>query len=230
MRWLGNLLRSKLVVWILLVLPGLWPAWPLYRQDDTVLADPRKYLLHHYGFVACVLLAVVLAFNPLRVLFPKWSVAQAVNRHRRLVGVSVFAYAAIHLGCQFWEEDGWPTFWHDLRKPFLAAGMITFVILFVLAVTSLNRAVRLLGRNWKRLHRLVYLAVPLAAYHQAAARKLFPMQVLWIFVPLLLLELARWAKQRGVEFRPRSIPMEANERGRGQSQDRGAAAGSHPAQ
>ena len=44
--------------------------------------------------------------------------------------------------------------------------------------------------GWKNLHRLVYLAAPLAAYHQAAARKLFPVQVLWIFVPLALLEVA----------------------------------------
>lgn len=229
MRWLGNLLKSKLVVWILLILPGLWPAWPLYRQDDTVMADPRKYLLHHYGFVACVLLAVVLAFTPLRVLWPKWSLSQAVNRHRRLVGVAVFVYAAIHLACQFWEEDGWPTFWHDLRKPFLAAGMATFVILFILAVTSVNAAVRLLGRNWKRVHRLIYLAVPLAAYHQAAARKLFPVQVLWIFVPLLILELARLGKQREVEFRRRAIPIKGNESGSGAGEDRGAEAGNRPA-
>jgi len=40
------------------------------------------------------------------------------------------------------------------------------------------------------LHRLAYIAAALAAYHQAAARKLFPVQVLWIFVPQDLL--ASW--------------------------------------
>jgi len=54
------------------------------------------------------------------------------------------------------------------------------------------------GRRWKRLHRLAYLAAALAAYHQAAARKLFPVQVLWIFVPLAALELARVIKERAV--------------------------------
>lgn len=185
---------SRTVVAIAIALPGLWPAWPILRQDPTVLADPGKYLLHHYGFTACVLLACVLALSPLRVIFPRWRVATALNRHRRFAGLSVFAYAALHLTCQFLHEDGWPTFWHDLRKPFLLAGMSIFLILAVLAATSFNAAVRWLGaRRWKNLHRLVYLAVPLAAYHQAAARKLFPVQVLWIFVPLAVLELARIA-------------------------------------
>jgi sulfoxide reductase heme-binding subunit YedZ len=193
---LEKLLRSKAFVLTLIVLPGLWPAWPILRQNPTVLADPGKYLLHHFGFVACVLLATVLALSPLRVLFPKSRLAQAVNRHRRMIGVSTFVYALFHLGFQFIHEDGWPTFWHDMRKPFLLAGVSIFAILLVLAATSFNAAVRWLGgRRWKNLHRLVYLAAPLAAYHQAAARKIFPVQVLWIFVPVAVLELARIAKQ-----------------------------------
>ncbi len=195
MRWIERLLRSKVFVLSVIVLPGLWPAWPILRRNPTVMADPGKYLLHHFGFVACILLAVVLSFTPLRVLFPQSKLVQALNRHRRTVGVSTFVYAAIHLTFQFLHEDGWPTFWKDMRKPFLLAGMAIFLILLALAATSFNAAVRWLGgRRWKNLHRLAYLAAPLAAYHQAAARKLFPVQVLWIFVPLALLEAGRIAK------------------------------------
>jgi len=190
-----RLLRSKAFVICVIVLPGLWPAWPIMRRNPTVMADPGKYLLHHFGFVACILLAVVLSFTPLRVLFPQSKLVQALNRHRRTVGVSTFVYAAIHLTFQFLHEDGWPTFWKDMRKPFLLAGMAIFLILLALAATSFNAAVRWLGgRRWKNLHRLAYLAAPLAAYHQAAARKLFPVQVLWIFVPLALLEAGRIAQ------------------------------------
>ena len=197
MRWYEKLLRSKAFILTMIVLPGLWPAWPILRQDPTVAADPLKYLLHHFGFVACLLLATVLALTPLRVLFPHAAIALALNRHRRLIGVGAFFYAAIHLTCQFLHEAGWPTFWQDLRKPFLLAGMATFLILALLAVTSPTAVVRWLGgRRWKNLHRLAYLAALLAAYHQAAARKLFPVQVLWIFVPLALLELACVVRQR----------------------------------
>jgi sulfoxide reductase heme-binding subunit YedZ len=195
--WAERLFRSKVFVWVLIVLPGLYPAWPILRQDPTVLADPLKYLLHHFGFVACLLLAAVLALTPLRVLFPRWRIALALNRHRRLIGVSAFFYALIHLGCQFLHEGGWPTFFTDIRKPFLFVGMLTFLILLVLAVTSFHFMVRWLGgRRWKNLHRLAYVAAALAAYHQAAARKIFPVQVLWIFVPLAVLELARIVRQR----------------------------------
>ncbi len=209
--WAERLFRSKVFVWILIVLPGLYPAWPILSQNPTVLADPLKYLLHHFGFVACLLLAAVLALTPLRVLFPRWRIALALNRHRRLVGVSAFFYALFHLGFQFLHEAGWPTFFTDIRKPFLFVGMLTFLILLVLAVTSFHFMVRWLGgRRWKNVHRLAYVAAGLAAYHQAAARKIFPVQVLWIFIPLALLELARIVRQRA---RPAGVPGAPASRG-----------------
>ena len=201
--FLEKILRSKTVAWTLIVLPGLWPVWPIFvRHDPSVLADPLKYVLHHLGFVACLLLATVLAFSPLRVLFPKWGVALALNRHRRLVGVSAFVYAALHFATHLVYEGGTEVgaipkiLATAVKKPFQLTGLITLTILLVLAVTSLRVFVRWLGgRAWKNLHRLAYVAAALAAYHQAAARKIFPMQVLWIFIPLAVLELARIARQ-----------------------------------
>ena len=197
MALLEKLFKSKAVVWVLLVLPGLWPAFPLLRQDPTVAADPAKYLLHHMGFVACVVLAVVLTFTPLRVLFPKSKLALALNRHRRLVGVAAFVYALLHVSFYVIMEGGFGTLVKDVTKPFILCGLTAFKILLALAVTSPHRVLRWMGAmNWKRLHRLAYIAAALAAYHQAAARKIFPMQVLWIFVPLALLEIARIRRQR----------------------------------
>ena len=191
MSWLAALLRSKIVVWILLVTPGLWPAWPLFVQEDpTALTDPLKYILHHWGFVACVLLAVVLTFSPLRGLFPRAAIAQALNRHRRLVGVSVFAYALLHFAAHTRHVyDGtFETFFKEIQKTFQLTGLAVLVILLVLTITSVNAAVRWLGaRTWKNLHRGVYLA---------AARKIFPMQVVWIFGPVVVLQVARVWKQR----------------------------------
>ncbi len=204
MAWLEKLLRSKAFIWTLLVLPGLWPLGPIFlRPDPSVTADPLKYVLHHLGFVACLVLATVLALTPLRVLWPKWGVAQALNRHRRLVGVAAFVYAALHLTTHLIYEGGLElaaiptTLSTALKKPFQLTGLIAFTILLVLAATSLNSAIKWLGgKLWKNIHRLAYVAAGLAAYHQAAARKIFPMQVLWIFVPLAVLEIARMWKQR----------------------------------
>lgn len=201
---LEKLLRSKVVIWILLVLPGLWPLWPIFiRPDSSVLADPLKYILHHLGFTACILLATVLTFTPLRVLWPKWGIAQALNRHRRLVGVASFVYALLHLTTHVVYETGldWSQLGHVFQvaatKPFQLVGLIAFTILFILTVTSPNAAIKALGgKRWKLLHRLAYVAAALSAYHQAAARKLFPMQVVWIFGPLLALEIARIIRER----------------------------------
>ncbi len=207
-----KLLRSKLFVWTLIILPGLWPLWPIFlRPNPSINADPLKFVLHHLGFVACLLLAIVLAFTPLRVLFPKWGVALALNRHRRLVGVSAFFYGALHFITHVIYEGGTdpaaiPGILRTaLKKPFQLTGLITLTVLLVLAITSLHVFVRWLGgKKWKTLHRLAYVAAGLATYHQAAARKIFPLQVLWIFVPLALLEIARIVKQR--KTRPTSSP------------------------
>lgn len=213
MSFVEKLLRSKVTVWILIILPGLWPAWPIFvSHDSTVLADPIKYILHHLGFVACILLATVLAFTPLRILFPKSGIAQALNRHRRLVGVSAFFYGLLHFLTHLTYEGGITDpsslpkiFANALEKPFQLVGMATLSILFVLAVTSPHAVARKLGgKRWKRLHRLAYVAAALAAYHQAAARKIFPVQVLWIFVPLILLEVLRVVKQRSARTPPKA--------------------------
>jgi sulfoxide reductase heme-binding subunit YedZ len=202
--FLEKFLRSKVAIWTLLVLPGLWPAWPLFvARNPTARADWLKFLLHHFGFVACLLLAAVLAFTPLRVLFPRSKLALALNRHRRLVGVASFAYALLHLTAHVLHEGGAAParlaaiFGAALGKPFQLVGLIAFTILLLLTLTSPHAAVRWLGgRPWKNLHRLAYVAAALVAYHQAIARKIFPVQVLWIFVPLALLQIARILRQR----------------------------------
>jgi len=166
------------------------------------MADPAKYLLHHMGFVACVVLASVLVMTPPRVLFPGSRLALALNRHRRLVGVAAFVYALLHLGFFLIQEGGIAGITKNLTKPFILAGLATFFILMALAVTSPHRVLRAKGaKNWERLHRLAYVAAALAAYHQAAARKIFPVQVLWIFVPLAVLEILRIWKTRTTKAR-----------------------------
>jgi sulfoxide reductase heme-binding subunit YedZ len=149
-------------------------------------------VLLHLGFTACVLLATVLCFSPLRILFPGSGAALALNRHRRLVGVSAFIYGVLHFTMHLLYEGGFGVLATDITTPFMVIGMATLAILTALAATSSNLAIRLMGgRNWKRLHRLAYVAAGLAAWHQAEARKLFPMQVVWIFGPVALLQAAR---------------------------------------
>ena len=222
MALLAKLIRSKPLVWVLIVTPALWPAWPLFvTANPSATADPLKLILHHLGFVAALLLAIVLSFTPLRVLFPKSEVALALNRHRRLVGVSAAAYATLHFTTHLLYEGGSspaaiPAILHTaLTKPFQLVGLISLALLLVLAVTSFKPMMRWLGgRRWKNLHRSAYVVAALVCYHQAAARKIFPMQVVWIFGTLAALEALRVAK------RLRKVPAPANaprDRARSQS-------------
>ncbi|MBE2216167.1 MAG: ferric reductase-like transmembrane domain-containing protein [Opitutaceae bacterium] len=190
---LARLLQSRAFVAACVVAPGLWPAWPLFvTGDSSVAADPAKYVLHHLGFTAACVLVAVLLLSPLRAILPRWRPVLVVQRHRRFVGVSAFVYAALHVAMHFVYEGGFATFRTDWQKPFILVGLVAFGILFILAATSLDRVVRALGsRRWKWLHRLVYVAAVLVLYHQISARKVFPEQVLWLFGPLVVAELAR---------------------------------------
>lgn len=191
--FLERLLGSRWFVTILIVLPGLWPVVPLIvLADPSTLADPPKYLLHHLGFTASVLLAVVLALTPLRVLLPRLRLARILQKHRRRVGVSAFVYASLHVTMHFIYEGGFGTFATDWKKPFIFVGVCAFSILLILAITSVKGMVRWMGaRKWKWLHRLVYLAAIFVVYHQISARKVFPVTVVWVFGPLVVLELGR---------------------------------------
>lgn len=195
--WASRLLAKPVVIPVL-VLPALWPLWPLFvSHDRTVATDPGKYVLHHLGFTAAVLVVVVLSFSPLHTLFPRSAWTRALQRLRRTVGVTAFVYAALHVTMHFIYEGGFGTFAADWKKPFITLGLIALLILAALAATSFNTAIRWLGsRRWKHLHRLVYVAVVLIAYHQILARKIFPQQVVWLFGPLLGLEILRIGRNR----------------------------------
>src|SRR4029077_17735876 len=104
-------------------------------------------------------LGVVLSLTPLRVLFPHSRIVAALNRHRRMIGVSACIYALLHFSAHVLYEGGWDGFVRSLSKPFIWYGLGGLSILLALCLTSNNFSIRALGgRNWKRLHRLAYIA------------------------------------------------------------------------
>ena len=170
--FLEKLLRSKVVIWTLIILPGLWPAWPIFRHEPGRPRGSAQVTLHHLGFVACMLLAIVLALHPAARAFSAVGVALALNRHRRLVGVSAFVYGALHFATHLLYEGGFAVLASDV-KTVPAHGLITLTILLRRSPSRACRPpVRWLGGKAleksppARLRRR-----RLAAYHQAAARR-----------------------------------------------------------
>lgn len=87
---------------------------------------------------------------------------------RRMLGLWTFAYAVIHLLC-FWafEHDFvWLSVVQDgLKRPFVTVGLLAFVLLLPLAITSNKRSMRALGPRWKKLHRAIYAIALLSCLH-----------------------------------------------------------------
>lgn len=181
------------------VAAAIWPAVPLFVfSDPVVLADPGEYLLHHYGFFASVFLAITLSLTPLRRVWSRADWSRRIQKHRRFWGVSVFAFALTHFVFYLLHVGGPAGLAREWTKPFVAVGLASLVILTALAATSTDRMTRALGRlRWKWLHRSVYLVAVLVVYHQISAEKTFPMQVIWIFGPVAVLEGMRiWKAMR----------------------------------
>jgi sulfoxide reductase heme-binding subunit YedZ len=172
-------------IWFL-VLPGL---------TGTLGANPVERLLHQSGEIAIWTLGAVLALSPLRVLSPRSRIINALNRHRRTIGVSACVYGLLHFGLHLLYEGDAQAIAHSFSKPFIWFGLGGLSILVILGLTSNQFSIRTLGgRNWKRLHRLAYIAAALLIYHQAIAGKGHWHIARWLLLALALLQTARVTK------------------------------------
>jgi methionine sulfoxide reductase heme-binding subunit len=159
-------------------------------------ANPIERLLHVSGEIAIWSLGAVLSLTPLRVLFPRSAIVNALNRHRRYIGVSACIYGLIHFSCHVLYQGDWDDLLQSFTKPFTWFGLAGLSILVLLASTSNNWAVRKLGgRRWKLLHRLAYLAAIVLIYHQTIAGKGHWYVARWLLLLLVALEGARLTKK-----------------------------------
>jgi methionine sulfoxide reductase heme-binding subunit len=160
-------------------------------------ANPLEELLHRTGEIAIWTLGSVLALTPLRVLFPGSRVVAALNRHRRLIGVTSCVYGLLHFTCHFLYEGGWDGLVKSFSNLFIWFGFAGLSILVLLTLTSNQWTIRGMGGvRWKQLHRLVYVAAGLLIYHQAIAGKGHWEMARWLLFALLLLESARLLTKR----------------------------------
>ncbi len=118
------------------------------------------------GKAALVLLILSLACTPVS----KWLGFRAALKVRRALGLYAFLYASIHFFIFAVLDYGLNLEYLAralLEKRFALAGLAAGLLLLALAVTSFKYWQRRLGKNWKRLHRLAYLAGLLAVVHYA---------------------------------------------------------------
>ena len=132
--------------------------------------NPIQDLEQRTGRAAITLLVLSLMCTPLNTLFG-W---KELLKRRRALGLYAFMYATIHV-LIFLDLDyglAWGLIIQNIvEKPYIIFGVITFLMLIPLAVTSFDTWKVRLKKNWKRLHQTIYLIAPLAVLHFALSKK-----------------------------------------------------------
>ncbi len=142
--------------------------WDFWQGNSTLLVNPIQEVTFRTGKAALILLLLSLACTPLNIAFG----FKQVIPLRKPLGLYAFMYGALHFTI-FIVDNGLVENSLDLmsiyeatfEKRFALVGFATFIILSALAITSNQWSMRQLRKNWKRLHRLVYLAGILVIIH-----------------------------------------------------------------
>ncbi|MDM7931884.1 MAG: protein-methionine-sulfoxide reductase heme-binding subunit MsrQ [Tabrizicola sp.] len=192
-----NGLARRVPAWVVYGL-GLVPlAWLVAGAVQNSLGvDPVKAIEHRLGELGLQFLLASLAVTPLRRL------ELNLLRFRRALGLLAFLYIALHLLAWVWLDMGlrWSEVVADLwKRPYVILGMLGFLALLPLALTSSNAAIRWLGAaGWRRLHRLAYVALIAGILHLVLLSKVWDTDVL-AYAGLAILLLA-------ARLLPRSVP------------------------
>ncbi len=141
---------------------------------------------------------VTLSVTPLRRLTRQYWLIQ----FRRMFGLFAFFYACLHFTTYIWLDQFFDL--HSVAKdvvkrPFITVGFTAFVLLIPLALTSTQRSIRWLGKNWQTLHRLIYLTAILGVIHYIWLVKKdvrVPLIYAALLSVLLLYRVLIWAMER----------------------------------
>ncbi|MDG4583581.1 MAG: protein-methionine-sulfoxide reductase heme-binding subunit MsrQ [Candidatus Competibacter sp.] len=153
---------GKFLLFCASLLPLAWLCWLVWQ--DRLGANPVETLSHRTGDWSLRFLLLTLAVTPLRRL-TGWN---GLQKFRRMLGLFAFFYVCLHFGVylvfdQFFDLSA--IFEDIAKRPYITVGFAGFLLLIPLAATSTNGMIKRLGRNWQRLHRLVYLIGVLGVAH-----------------------------------------------------------------
>lgn len=178
------------------VFAGLFvPAIIIVTSWEARLFGPRPITvaIHETGDWMIRFLAMSLAVTPLRriVDWPKLILV------RRMLGLAALSYGLTHIllytADQKWNL--WRVASEIALRPYLTIGFLALTGLVVLGLTSTDAMIKRLGRNWSRLHRIVYAIALLGTIHffmQTKADVYQATLMSGLFILLMLYRLAHW--------------------------------------
>lgn len=154
--------RLRILTFLVCLIPFVLLLLKVLQND--LGPDPAKELALETGEWSIRFLLLALAMTPLRHLSGRMEFAQ----RRRMIGLFALFYASVHflVWVIFLLGLRWGAILEEVvERPYITIGFASFLILIVLGATSPRVMVRKLGKNWRRLHRLVYVAGVLAIIH-----------------------------------------------------------------
>jgi len=202
----STLVLLKILVWIACLYPV---AALIYGAVTNNLGpDPTKTITFSTGLAALRLLVISLAITPMRKL---WSKLSWLIKFRRLLGLFAFFYASLHLLTymglySYWDPHA--MLQDVLKRRFITAGVLAWLTLVPLALTSTTASIkRLGGKRWQQLHKLVYVSVWLGIVHYWWQVKSGVTTPAGITVALAILFIARpvldwWKARKTASLRP----------------------------
>lgn len=201
---------AKPIVFALASAPALWLGFRAFTGRLSV--NPIEDITLTTGIWALRFLVITLAITPVR----RITGGNRIIQYRRMLGLFAFFYATLHVLTWIVLDlfFAWDLILDDIAKrPFITMGMIAFVAMIPLAVTSTRGWIRRLGRNWQLLHRLVYVTAVAAAIHYLWKVKVMigsPVYYAVLIAALLLFRLAWSLRHR---FAPRgTVPLSGDPR------------------
>jgi methionine sulfoxide reductase heme-binding subunit len=161
----------------------------IFAYLDQLGANPLEAITRNTGDWTLYMLCITLSITPLRRL-SGWNWLLAM---RRMLGLFTFFYASLHFLAFYWFDhffDVHAMLIDVLKRPFIAMGFATFLLLLPLAITSTNSMMRRLGKRWKTLHQLIYLIILTGLVHfwwMRAGKQNFAQPLLITVIAVVLL-------------------------------------------
>lgn len=150
-----TLLFNKALVSINALVPIVMLVWDgMHRQLGV---NPVEFLTRIFGVLTLMFILITLAITPLRKQFG-WGF---LIKYRRMLGLFAFFYGCLHLITYIGFDRSWSlssTIDDVIKRPFIAFGMASFLMLVPLAITSTDKMLHRIGaKRWLKLHKLIYI-------------------------------------------------------------------------
>ena len=157
------------MVFLLCLVPLGWMTYQLLT--GRIVGEYIKEITHRTGWWGLTFITITLAITPLRRL----TGLNQLQSYRRMLGLFGFFYICVHFLVIYVILDKqvpWApaAAWHEIvkdiaKRPYITVGFTGWLLMIPLALTSTKKSIKRLGKDWVRLHALIYVTAMAGVIH-----------------------------------------------------------------